>query len=80
MVVNTFSVLDRKYTFWVNLVQQSKLSGAEFNGAVYFFCFWPEVPFLGKFGPKNKNCQFQLKFGGSTNSNMQNSMDWKHPF
>ena len=47
-----------------------------------------ETPFLGKFGPKNQNCQFQLKFGTQTNSNMQNSMalltlsvlDWKHPF
>ena len=29
---------------------------------------------LGKFGPKNKNCQFILKFGTWTNSNMQNSM------
>ena len=22
-----------------------------------------EIPFLGKFGPKNQNCQFILKFG-----------------
>ena len=43
---------------------------------------------LGKFGQKNQNCQFKLKFGTETNSNMQNSMaplivsvlDWKHPF
>ena len=27
-----------------------------------------------KFGPKNQNCQFILKFGTWTNSNMQNSM------
>ena len=32
------------------------------------------MPFLGKFGPKNQNCHFKLKFGTCTNSNMQNSM------
>ena len=31
------------------------------------------MPFLGKFGPKNQNCQFKLKFGTKTNSNEQNS-------
>ena len=47
-----------------------------------------EIPFLGKFGSKNQNCQLKLKFGTYTNSNMQNSMvmfiyfvfDWKYPF
>ena len=39
-----------------------------------FFSFRWEIPFLGKFSPKNQNCQFQLKFGTYTNSNMQNSM------
>ena len=33
-----------------------------------------EIPFLGKFGPKSQNYQFQLKFGTYTNSNMQNSI------
>ena len=33
-----------------------------------------EIPFLGKFGPKNQNYQFKLKFGTYTNSNMQNSL------
>ena len=28
-----------------------------------FFCFKPETPFLGKFVPKNQNCQFKLNFG-----------------
>ena len=28
-----------------------------------FFRFRPEIPFLSKFGPKNKNFQFKLKFG-----------------
>ena len=47
-----------------------------------------EIPFLGKFGPKNQNCQFKLKFGTKTNLNMQNLVvlftfsvfDWKYPF
>ena len=47
-----------------------------------------EMPFLGKFGPKNQNTHFMLKFGTETNSNMQNSMtlfsffifEWKYPF
>ena len=55
---------------------------------IFFFFFWVEIPFLGKFGPKNHNCHFKLKFGTYTNSNMQNSMvmfiflvfDRKYPF
>ena len=29
---------------------------------------------FGKTGPKNQSCQFKLKFGSKTNSNIQNSM------
>ena len=43
----------------------------KFIGGVHFFCFRSETPFLGKFEPKNQNCQFQLKFG---TSNMNNSV------
>ena len=39
-----------------------------------FFHIWLEIPFLGKFDPKNWNCQLKLKFGTYTNSIMQNSM------
>ena len=46
----------------------------QFNGAVDFSCFRPKIPFLGKFGPKNQNFQFKLKFGTETNAGMQNSM------
>ena len=46
----------------------------EFNGNVHFFCFQPEIPFLGKFGPKNQNCQVELEFGTYNNLNMQNSI------
>ena len=60
---------------------------AEFSGYVHFFRFRPQIPFLGKFSPKNLNRQFILKFGTWTNSNMQNSMamfnfsafDWNYP-
>ena len=47
---------------------------AEFNGGVHFFWFRLEIPFFGKLGPENYNCQFKLKFGTLTNSNMQNSV------
>ena len=29
---------------------------------------------MSKFGPKNQNCQFKLKFGTKANSNLKNSM------
>ena len=41
---------------------------------VHLICFRLEIPFLGKFGPKNQICQFKLKFATYTNSNIQNSM------
>ena len=60
----------------------------EFSAYVHFFRFRPQISFLGKFGPKNQNCQFILKFGTWINSNMQNSMAmfnfsafyWTYPF
>ena len=71
MVMFTFSVLDR---FWANFLKKSNLSVyvenwnldqieyAEFNDGLHFFCFRLEAPFLGKFGSKDQNCQFKLKF------------------
>ena len=61
---------------------------AEFNGGVHFLSLSLKIPFLGKFGRKNQNCQFKLKFGTKTNLNMKNSMVmfvfsifyWKYPF
>ena len=44
---------------------------AEFNDGVHFFCFPREIPFFCKFGPKNQNYQFELKFGTYTNLNRQ---------
>ena len=46
----------------------------ELIGAVHFFPFWLDIPFLGKFGQKSQNCQFRQKFGAKTDVNMQNSM------
>ena len=39
------------------------LEYAKFNGGVHIFRFRPEITVLGKFGPKNENCQFNPKFG-----------------
>ena len=35
----------------------------EFNGGAHCICFRQEITFLSKFGPKDENCQLQLKFG-----------------
>ena len=74
-------------SFQAEIWYNEKFGYVEFHGGVHFFCFGLETPFLGKFGPKNENCQFKLKFGTKTNLNKQNSMvvftfsvlDWKHP-
>ena len=50
------------------------MQSAEFNSDAQFVCFRLEIPFLGKFGPKSQNCQFQMKFDTYTNLNMQNLM------
>ena len=55
MVVFTFSLLDRKYPFWLNLVEiryLDKFEFAEFDGDFKFFFFKSKYYFLGIFGPK----------------------------
>ena len=65
----TFFVFDRKYPFWINLIQKTKMISlssdlvpklihkyTKANGGVDFFWFRREIPFLGKFGSKIKNC------------------------
>ena len=75
MVMFTFSIFDRKYFLGEGgAVGKGKFGPKQFNGSVQFFCFQPEIPFLDKLGPKNQNCQFKLKFGTYTNSNMKDSM------
>ena len=39
-----------------------------------FFCFTPEIPFLGKFRPKIQNYLLKVKLGAWTYSNIQNSI------
>ena len=67
-----FSVLDRKYLFGENLLQkiqncQFMLKFGSSTDGVHFLCFWLEISFLGKFGPKNQNYKFKQKFGTETN-------------
>ena len=57
-----------------NVVAFFQFEYAEFSGYVHFFRFRLQIPFLGKFGPKNQNCHFILIFGTWTNSNILNSM------
>ena len=67
---------------------KTNLKYEELSDGVHFTCFRLEIPFLGKFGPKNQNCQFELKIVTKTNLNMKNSMvififpvfDQKYPF
>ena len=84
IVMLTFSVFNRKYPFWINLVQNIKIGSlswnlvtrlirfqyAEFSCGVHFFQF----RLVAKVGPKHRNFQFKLKFGTKTNSHMQNSV------
>ena len=86
MVVFNFSVLDRKYPFWANLVWKIKIFSLERNLVssltrickiqwwCLFYWFRLETACLDKFGPKNQNCHFKLKFCTKFYFNMQNSM------
>ena len=67
MVMFIFFVFDWKYPFWANLIKKIKIISWSLNLVarlirvcwiqwfVHFFPFWPEAPFLDKFGP---NCQY----------------------
>ena len=92
MLWNIFCALVRPSTLQItaskeNVVVFFQFEHTEFSGYVHFFRFRPQIPFLGKFCPKNQNCQSILKFGTWTNSNMQDSMamfnfsafDWNYP-
>ena len=63
-----------KLSVYVDVGHLGWFKYVEFNSDIHLFHFWPEIPFLGKFGPKIKNCQLKLKFCTETNSNMQNAM------
>ena len=57
---------------WASLVPNFKIDCLKSNlvprliriFTIKWWClhFWPEIPFLGKFSPKNQNFQFKLKF------------------
>ena len=72
-----FSILDpkvcpnkSKLSIYVEICYPDQFEYAQFNGDIQFFCFQAEILFLGEFGPKNKNCQFELKFGTYINLNI----------
>ena len=83
----TSSVSNGKYLFWANFVQIFKFINLTWSLVltltqicivqwdIHFFCFQRETDFLGKFSPNIQICQFNLKSGAQTNSNMQNSME-----
>ena len=68
------SVFSWKYLFWVNLVQKLKIISLSWNFVsrliqicripwwCSLFLFSTGNTFLGKYGPKNQNCKFKLKF------------------
>ena len=68
------SVFKWKYLFWVKLVQKLKIISLSWNLASRLiqicripswcplFLFLTGNTFLGKVGPKNQNCRFELKY------------------
>ena len=68
------SVFNWKYLFWVNLAQKLEIISLSWNFVprliqisrspcwCSLFLFSTENTFMGKFCPKNQNCQFELKF------------------
>ena len=71
----------------LNLVQKIKIASYSWNlnlensiveftflNSLFWTKFKSEIAFIGKFGQKNQNYQFILKFCTKTNSKMQNSI------
>ena len=75
MMMFTFSVFDHKYLSWATLFQKFEIVQSKiwYKDELEYAKF-KQLPFLGKFGPKNRNCQFKLKIGTKTNANMKNSI------
>ena len=73
LMMFTFSVFDHKYISWANLVQKlfklkfdTKVNSNMQNSmmvSILSTLEWKQLPFLDKFGPKNRSCQFKLKIG-----------------
>ena len=86
MVMFTFSVFDRKYPFWTNLISKFKIVSLEWNLIcglirICWIQWWCSLfrystanTLLDKFDLKIQNCFFKVKFDVWANSNMQNSM------
>ena len=67
-------VFNWKYLFWVNLVQKLKMISLSWNFVprliqicriswwCSLFLFLTRNTFLDQFGPRNQNCQFELKY------------------
>ena len=65
----TFSVFDWEYPSEANFIREAEvwylvISNMQ-NSCRSLFSNFDQIYifFLGKFGPKNQNCQFKLKFG-----------------
>ena len=68
MLWNIFCALVRPSTLQITASKENvfvffQFEYTEFSGYVHFFRYRPQIPFLGKFGRKNQNCPFKLKFG-----------------
>ena len=71
----------------LNSIMRNMLNLLEYAESDFISCRL-KAPFLSKFGPKNQNLQFKLRFGTQPNSTRRNSMviftfsvvDRKHPF
>ena len=76
MVMFTLPIIDQKYPFGANLVQNINgfwpNSNMVFDGDPHFFCLRPVSLFVDKFVSKFQKCLFKFNFGLKTNSNMQN--------
>ena len=55
---------NQNYQFKLKFGTYTNLNMNILTGGIHFFCFRPETPFLGKFGPKNQNFQFNPNLGG----------------
>ena len=66
----TFKIVRLSWNLVLRLIQVCKSQWL----CLLLFCLQPEVLFLGKFSPKNQNCQFKMKFGNQTTLSMQNLM------
>ena len=55
------SVFNWKYLFWVNFLPRL-IQICRIIWRSSLFLFLTGKTFLGKLGPKNQNCQFELKF------------------